>query len=99
MTVAKKTPQRTCVTCRASADKRDLMRVVRSKDGFVRVDPSGRLAGRGAYVCRRQECFEGAADARLASALRARLSEDDIDRLRRDFEDALHERDASPQGR
>ena len=95
MTTARKTPLRTCVQCRANLDKRELIRIVRNKDGEVFVDPTGRANGRGAYVCPRPDCFEKAADGHLATALRARLGEEDIDRLRREFEEALAERASS----
>jgi predicted RNA-binding protein YlxR (DUF448 family) len=93
----KKPPLRTCVGCRGGADKRDLVRVVRTKDGDVFVDPSGRAAGRGAYVCPRTDCFELAAADRLGAALRARLDEEDVERLRHEFEAALEA--ASVEGR
>jgi predicted RNA-binding protein YlxR (DUF448 family) len=95
----RKKPIRTCVACRQGADKRDLVRVVRDKDGDVAVDPTGRAAGRGAYVCPELECFESAGADRLAAALRVRLSDDDIDRLRSEFEAALAERATSTAGR
>jgi len=53
-------PQRTCVACRRVRPKRELVRVVRALDGHVRVDPSGRAAGRGAYLCRSATCWERA---------------------------------------
>ncbi len=54
----KHTPIRTCVACRATDEKRDLLRVVRQPDGVVIHDPKGKLAGRGAYVCARPECID-----------------------------------------
>ena len=48
---------RSCVACRTSRDKRELVRVVRSPDGGVSVDHTGRAAGRGAYVCRDTACI------------------------------------------
>ncbi|MBE5789392.1 MAG: YlxR family protein [Clostridiales bacterium] len=54
----KKTPMRMCVGCRESRDKRDLIRVVRSPDGEVSLDPTGKKPGRGAYVCRKAECLK-----------------------------------------
>lgn len=95
----RKTPLRTCTGCRTQSDKRDLVRIVRTKDGEVSVDPTGRNDGRGAYVCPRAECFETASRGRLAAALRARLHEDDIDRLRHEFEDALMTESTSTRGR
>lgn len=54
----KKTPMRMCVGCRESRDKRELIRVVRSPDGEVSLDPTGKKPGRGAYVCRKAECLK-----------------------------------------
>ena len=47
----KHVPMRTCVICRDKKPKRDLLRVVRTPEGRLCVDPSGRAAGRGAYLC------------------------------------------------
>jgi predicted RNA-binding protein YlxR (DUF448 family) len=99
MTPGTKTPQRTCVACRARAPKRDLVRIVRTKDGDVFVDTTGRANGRGASVCPRLECFERAAAGGLGASLRSHLSEEDIERLRNDFEAAVAERTASREGR
>ncbi len=97
---ARKTPQRTCIACATGDEKRDLVRFVRSSDGDVVVDVTGRANGRGAYVCANMECFETAVTRRrLNAALRVNLREDDTDRLRREFEAALAERAASQQGR
>jgi len=49
-------PIRTCVACRETDEKRDLMRIVRQADGSVLYDPKGKISGRGAYVCARSEC-------------------------------------------
>ena len=100
MTSTSKTPQRTCIGCGAGADKRDLLRIVRTKDGDVFVDRSGRANGRGAYVCTTSECFERAVrNGRLGPALRVRLEEDDAERLRHDFEESLAVEGTSEQGR
>jgi len=53
-------PQRTCLACRQVGAKRGLLRVVRTPQGEVRVDETGKLAGRGAYVCRTESCLEKA---------------------------------------
>ena len=50
-------PTRTCVACRTARPKRELVRIVRTPDGRVEVDETGRLAGRGAYVCRTAACL------------------------------------------
>ena len=54
----KKVPKRTCVACRESGDKRELLRIVRTPEGEVKIDPTGKQNGRGAYVCKNKECFE-----------------------------------------
>jgi uncharacterized protein len=50
-------PLRTCVACRTERPKRELVRVVRTPDGRVILDPTGRQAGRGAYLCASGSCW------------------------------------------
>src|SRR5690349_9757654 len=71
----KHVPQRTCVICRRVLAKRELTRVVRTPDMGVQIDPTGKLAGRGAYLCSTPSCWERAArgDA-LLKALKTTLS-------------------------
>ena len=89
----RKTPLRTCIACRREADKRELVRFVRDVEGETHVDPTGKASGRGASVCASLACFEDAVSRkRLGPALRATLSEEDVDRLRDEFEDALRNR-------
>ena len=74
---AKGLPQRTCVGCRRVLPKRTLVRLVRQPAG-VRVDPSGKASGRGAYLHNRRSCWEQALrGGGLERALRAGLSEED----------------------
>jgi len=54
-------PTRTCVACRTARHKRELVRVVRRPDGTLVLDPTGRAAGRGAYLCADTACWELAA--------------------------------------
>lgn len=58
--MAKHVPLRSCVACRESKPKRELVRVVRVADDLVEVDLSGKKNGRGAYLCPAQECWETA---------------------------------------
>jgi uncharacterized protein len=51
-------PQRTCIACHTVRGKRDLVRVVRTTTHGVVADATGKLAGRGAYLCRQRECWE-----------------------------------------
>ena len=70
-------PERSCVACRTTRPKRDLVRVVRTPDGTVTVDPSGRAPGRGAYLCRDAACWDVAARKRaIEHALKATVPED-----------------------
>ena len=57
-------PSRCCVACRAQAPKDSLLRIVRDAEGAAAFDPTGRAAGRGAYVCS-AACFERARERRL----------------------------------
>ncbi len=56
----KKRRPRTCVGCGEESPKRELLRVVRTPEGTVCYDPTGKANGRGAYVCARRECIEAA---------------------------------------
>ena len=51
-------PQRTCIVCRQVRPKRELIRVVRTPDGHVQLDPTSKKSGRGAYVCARRSCWD-----------------------------------------
>jgi len=53
----KKIPMRMCVGCREMKEKRELIRIVRTPEGEVAIDDTGKRSGRGAYVCRRAECL------------------------------------------
>jgi predicted RNA-binding protein YlxR (DUF448 family) len=65
-----------------TADKRTLVRFVRTADAGTVCDPTGRLPGRGAYLCDNEQCFARARKSRLLDrALRTRLSDDDYERL------------------
>ena len=57
----RKSPLRTCIGCQEQKDKRELMRIVRTPEGKVEMDPSGKKAGRGTYICKKRSCLEAAA--------------------------------------
>ena len=68
----KHVPERTCIACREKRTKWEMVRVVRTPQGGVEIDPRGKEAGRGAYICRRQECWEiGLTRRRLQHALKS----------------------------
>lgn len=62
--MGKHIPQRTCIGCREVEPKRELMRIVRTSDGHVVPDPTGKKAGRGAYLHKERECWEAALGSR-----------------------------------
>ncbi len=70
MQKVKKLPQRQCVGCRAMKEKRSLLRVVRTPDGTIAADRTGKLSGRGAYLCPDGACL---AKARKSRALERAL--------------------------
>ncbi len=76
----KHVPQRTCVGCREILAKRALVRVVRTPQG-LRVDPTGKLPGRGAYLHDRRSCWERGLKGSLAHALKTELSDQDRETL------------------
>lgn len=53
----KKIPQRMCISCREMQDKREMFRVVKTPAGEILPDKTGKVAGRGAYVCAKPECI------------------------------------------
>lgn len=76
-------PTRTCVACRQPQEKRSLVRIVRTPDGGVRLDPTGKANGRGAYLCNRADCWERALKRRVLNhALKTELDEATVQSLR-----------------
>ena len=70
----KHVPMRTCVACREKDAKRQYVRIVRSPDQTVRVDPTGKANGRGAYLCSRRSCWDRALQSgALARALKVEI--------------------------
>lgn len=76
-------PQRTCVACRERSAKRALIRIVRTPEGRVELDPTGRKNGRGAYLCDDPACWERALRTDLlARALKTDIDQETVARLR-----------------
>ena len=83
----KKIPQRQCMGCRERKNKRDMIRVVRTTEGTVSLDFSGKLNGRGAYVCPDATCLQKARKTRsLERCLEVEIPEDVYNRLAREME-------------
>ena len=78
----KHVPQRTCIACRTTEAKRGLVRVVRTPEGRVEIDPTGKKNGRGAYVHETRACWgEALKRERLARALKVSIEPGDYERL------------------
>jgi predicted RNA-binding protein YlxR (DUF448 family) len=85
----KKIPQRKCVGCGEMKSKKDLIRVVRSPEGDISLDLTGKKAGRGAYVCPDKECITKAYKGhRLEKALEKQVNDDVYKKL---LEELKHE--------
>jgi len=78
----KKIPQRMCLGCREHKPKKELVRVVRSPEGEISVDLTGRKNGRGAYVCKSVECLKKARKIRsISKALDCEISDEVFEQL------------------
>ena len=70
----KKVPQRKCTGCGIKADKKDLIRVVRTPEGEIKIDLKGKTSGRGAYICHSAACLRKAVKSkRLARNLEVEI--------------------------
>ena len=84
----KKIPQRQCMGCRERKAKRELIRVVRTPEGDVKLDFGGKMNGRGAYICPRSECLKKAIRSKsLDRSLEVTIPEEVIARLQKEMED------------
>ena len=79
----KKVPMRTCIGCRQAKNKKELIRVVKNKEGQVFVDLTGRQNGRGAYICANKDCLEKAIKTKsLEKTLKTAIDGEIINQLR-----------------
>jgi predicted RNA-binding protein YlxR (DUF448 family) len=82
----KKLPMRTCIACRVEKPKRELIRIVKSKDGEFTVDKTGKLSGRGAYLCDDKACAEKVIKKKLLKhAFGVEVSNEVYDKLSEEF--------------
>ncbi len=87
----KKIPQRQCMGCRERKEKRQLIRVVRSPEGEVSLDFSGKRNGRGAYLCPDPQCLKKAIKSKsLDRSLEVEIPQEIYDRLEKEMEVGLH---------
>ena len=83
----KKIPMRQCMGCRERREKRQLIRVVRCTDGTVSLDFSGKLNGRGAYICPNPECLKKAQKTKaLDRCLETAIPQEVYGRLAKEME-------------
>ena len=79
----KNKPQRTCMGCNGKKDKNKLIRIVKNKDNEIKVDKTGKMAGRGAYICDDINCLEKVVKSkRLERVLDTKISEEIYESLR-----------------
>ena len=78
----KKVPMRSCVGCQEKKEKKQLIRVIRTPDNRIELDPTGRSNGRGAYICPKLECLRAARKARrLEKSFSCKISAEIYDAL------------------
>lgn len=84
--MGKKQPLRMCTGCGEMKPKKELIRIVRDKDGNVCLDVTGKKSGRGAYVCNSTECFENSLKTkRLERQLSIKLSNELAEQIRQEI--------------
>lgn len=84
---SRRVPMRMCLGCNEMKPKKELIRVVKSKEGDISLDLTGKKTGRGAYICRNIECFRKARSAhRFERAFACRISEDLFDSMEDELE-------------
>ncbi len=83
----KKIPLRKCIGCQEMKDKRQMIRIVKNKEGEIFVDSTGKKNGRGAYICPNSDCLEKAIKNRgLEKSFKENIPSDVYETLREAFE-------------
>lgn len=82
----KKTPERKCMGCMQTFPKKDLVRIVRTPEGNVEMDLTGKKSGRGAYICKSEACLKKAIKSkRIQTNLEVEISEELIEALSKEI--------------
>lgn len=82
----RKIPQRMCTGCMEMKPKKELIRVVRNNEGIVSIDKTGKMPGRGAYVCKDIQCFEKAYKSKkLDKNLEIKIDDETYNKLREEI--------------
>ncbi|OLR61998.1 nucleic acid-binding protein [Anaerostipes sp. 992a] len=83
----KKVPMRQCVGCHNMVSKREMIRVIKTSDGQIILDATGKKNGRGAYICNSRECLEKAIKSRsLERSLKAAIPSEIYDSLKEELD-------------
>ena len=86
LSVKKKVPMRKCVGCGEMKNKKEMIRVLKTAEGEIFLDATGRKNGRGAYICRSSECLEKAVKNRgLERSLKTQIPEAVYEELKKEF--------------
>ncbi|MBR4111645.1 MAG: YlxR family protein [Ruminiclostridium sp.] len=86
--MGKNIPLRKCLGCDEMLGKKGMLRVVKTKDGEISIDETGKKNGRGAYICRDMECFNKAQKKHsLERSLKCSISEEIYEKLRQEIEE------------
>ena len=76
-------PQRTCIGCNLKKDKKELIRIAKNKNNDIDVDTTGKMQGRGAYLCNNIECLEKAKKKKkLERTLKIKISDEIYEKIR-----------------
>lgn len=82
MKKTRKIPQRKCIVCGSLKDKEELLRIVKNKEEGILIDESGKLNGRGAYVCKDESCIKGLKKSnKLNQAFKMKIDDDIYEEL------------------
>ena len=99
MSVKKKLPQRQCIGCGEMKNKRDMIRILKTAEGEILLDATGKKNGRGAYLCPSQECFEKAVRGRgIERSFKMPVSGEVYEKLGKELEAIEKEQDGIPSG-
>ena len=84
----KKSPQRQCVGCGEMKDKREMLRILKTADGEITLDATGKKNGRGAYLCPQKACFEQAVKNRgLERSFKQAIPQEVYERLEKEMDE------------
>ena len=87
----KKPIERTCVACHQTLEKKSLIRIVKTPDGEIKLDFTGKLNGRGAYICNNAECLKTLKKKNLLSkAFKMNVPEEVYDQLIRELDESAN---------